>query len=128
MEKAASERPQWMLRNDSGLVVDAGGGGEAGGLGGGDVAGFGVGEGGAVSVDGVGVVRAEAEFLEGARVGCELGLPALVGLEFLHSGHGARVPLTGGFTGEIVFADQGLLDLSRALGSDALLSVKLLMA
>lgn len=58
---------------------------------------------------------AEAELDQGAGIGRELGLPAMIGLEFLHGGFSGRVPLTGGWTGQIVLANQGVLNLFGAL-------------
>lgn len=59
-------------------------------------------------------IRSQAEFDDGARVGDELGLPAVVGLELLHGGLGAAVPVSGGVSGEIPGVDQGGLDLCGA--------------
>jgi len=110
-------------------VDDAGAFGEAGGDAGGDGADGRRGcERGVFGVDGVGVVGAEAEGLDGAGVGHELGLPAVIGLILLHGGFGGRVPMTVGIFAEIVLADEGGLDFGDALGLNCLLAVKALAA
>ena len=107
------------------FVIDVGGGGEARGLGGGNGAcGLRRTEVGGAGVDGVGVVRAEAELFEGAGVGHEPGLPALVGLELLHGCLGGRVPLAAGVAGHVMLADEGLLNLGDAGGRNGLLAVE----
>ena len=111
----------------SGLVNDAGAFGEAGGDAGGDGGdGRRGAEGGCLGVDGVGIVGAKAQCLDGARVGHELGLPAVVGLVLLHGSFGGGVPRAVGIFGEIVLADKGGLNLGDALGIDSLLAVKAL--
>src|SRR5208283_1470563 len=75
-----------------------------------------------LGVDGRGVVGAEAEFLDGARVGEELGLPAVVGLVFLYGGLGGRVPLAVGIAAKVVLADESLLNLRHAVRVDGLLA------
>ena len=79
------------------FVIDVCGGCEAIGLSGGNGAdGRRRTEVGGVGVDGAGVVGAEAELLEGAGVGHQLGLPAVVGLVLLHGGFGCGIPLAVG--------------------------------
>ena len=56
------------------------------------------------------MVRTEAELDQSARIGSELGLPTLVGLEFEHGSLGVGVPFSGWFAAKVVLADQGLLD------------------
>src|SRR5262249_53532617 len=71
------------------------------------------------------VVGAQAQLDEGSRVGRDLVLPAVGGLV---AGHGilrTAVPVAAGFTGEIIFADQGFLDSAGAFRLDALLAVLL---
>ena len=56
------------------------------------------------------MVRTEAELDQSARIGSELGLPTLVGLEFEHGSLGVGVPFSGWFAAKVVLADEGLLD------------------
>ena len=60
------------------------------------------------------LLGAEAEEDEGAGVGDDFGLPAVVGLELLHSGDAFGVPGAGGFAGEVASLDESGLDLSGA--------------
>src|SRR5271157_6289890 len=82
------------------------------------------GERGVLCVDGVGVIGTESEFLEGAGVGHELGLPPLVGLVFLHGGDGGGVPLSVGLAGQIALANKGSLNLRDAGWVDGLLTAR----
>ena len=66
-------------------------------------------------VDGIRMIRTEAELDKSAGIGSEPGLPALVGLELQHCGLGARVPLGGRFATEIVLPNKGLLDRRNAV-------------
>ena len=62
---------------------------------------------------------AESELDEGAGVGSDLGLPAVVALELLHGGDAFGVPGAGGFTCEVALLDEGGLDLGGAVGGHA---------
>jgi len=64
----------------------------------------------------VGGLGAEAELDEGAGVGGDFGLPAVVALELLHGGDTVRVPGAGGLSGEVTLLDEGGLDCSGAFG------------
>ena len=63
---------------------------------------------------------AEAELDEGAGVGGNFGLPAVVALELLHGGDTVRVPGAGRLACEIALLDEGGLDLGGAVGGHAL--------
>lgn len=65
---------------------------------------------------------AEAEFDDGAGVGHQLGLPAIVGLEFLHRGLGLGVPMTAGLPGKVAGFDEGCLNFSGAVVVDCALA------
>lgn len=65
---------------------------------------------------------AEAQFDDGAGVGHQLSLPAVVGLELLHGGLGLGVPVAAGLTGEVAGLDEGGLDLSGAAVVDCALA------
>lgn len=67
------------------------------------------------------LIGAEAEFDEGAGVGNLFGLPAIVGLEFLHGFLRIRVPGTRGLTRKIMVADESFLNVTGALRVDFLL-------
>jgi hypothetical protein len=57
----------------------------------------------------------EAKFDDGAGVGDQLCLPAIVSLQLLHRGFGLRIPVAaGGVVGEIAGFDQSRLDLRGA--------------
>jgi len=58
---------------------------------------------------------AEAELDEGAGVGGQFGLPAVVSLILLHGRLGGGIPLPGGRRSEIVLADEGILNFAGAL-------------
>ncbi len=124
-EKAARDGGLFAgARFESELVAGACGSGEAGSLRCGNGAGRRrVGEGRVFGVDGRRVVGAEAELFEGARIGHQLGLPPLVGLELLHGGDGFGIPVAVGLAGEIVLANEGLLNLDDAGGLNGLLAV-----
>ena len=65
---------------------------------------------------------AETKFDNGSGVGHQFGLPAVIGLEFLHGGFCLRVAMAAGLTGEITRLDEGRLDLSGAAVVDCALS------
>jgi hypothetical protein len=69
-----------------------------------------------------GCAGAEAESDQRARIGCELGLPAMVGLVLLHGGFGFGIPFAAWRAIQIVGLDECGLDLGGALGRDAALS------
>ena len=58
--------------------------------------------------------RSKAEFDDGARVGDQFGLPAVVALEFLHGGFRSGVPMPRGLAGEVTGFDQRCLNLGSA--------------
>ena len=68
------------------------------------------------------LMGAEAQFDNGSGVGHQFGLPAVIGLEFLHGGFGLRVPMATGLTREITRLDEGRLNLSGAAVVDCALS------
>ena len=71
----------------------------------------------------VGVLSgSEAKLDDGAGVGNQFGLPAIVGLELLHGGFGLGVPVAGGFAGEVAGFDQRGLNLGGAGVVDSTLS------
>ena len=76
-------------------------------------------------IDGIGVVGTEAKFDESPRIGGDLGLPALVGLEFEHSGLCVAVPFGTRLTGHVVLPDKRLLDSCNTLGINGLLTMHL---
>ena len=68
-------------------------------------------------VGGLGLgLRAQAELDEGAGVGGDFGLPAVVALELLHGGDAFGVPGAGGFACQVALLDEGGLDLGGAVG------------
>ena len=69
------------------------------------------------------VIGTEAKFDEGARIGGGFRLPSIIGLKLLHGLFRSIVPDPGGFSAEVMFANQGFLDLTSALGIDLLLAV-----
>jgi hypothetical protein len=73
----------------------------------------------------VGIIRSQAELDEGAGIGRNFGLPAVVSLVAGHGFLGASVPDAAGLASEVMFADQGGLDLTGAFRLDALLPVLL---
>src|SRR5258708_2696363 len=66
--------------------------------------------------------RPKTELDDGARIGNEFRLPAVVTLEFLHGGFGSGVPMTRGFACEITRFDQRRLNLGRTGVVDSALS------
>ena len=114
------------------LAIYSGSGGKSCGLGRGNFTGFRItgfrfGKGRAVGVDGVGIVGTKAQLFESAGIRSELGLPTLIGLKLLHGGNGGAIPIAGGIAGEVVLADEGLLNLDRAGGIDTLLAMEFRM-
>ena len=51
-----------------------------------------------------------------------LALPSVVGLVAAHGVFAGLIPASGGFSVQVVFADQGLLDGSGSFGIDFLLA------
>ena len=58
--------------------------------------------------------RSEAKLDDGARVGNEFGLPAIIFLKLLHGGFSLRVPVTRRFAGKITGLDERSLNLRSA--------------
>ena len=54
---------------------------------------------------------AEAQLDDGAGVGHQFGLPAVVGLELLHGCFGLRIPVAACLAGEIAGLNEGALNL-----------------
>src|SRR5207237_4467872 len=71
------------------------------------------------------VTRSKSELAQGAGVGNDFALPALVGLEFAHRSRGPGVPNSGWLTVKVAFADQGFLNFASPIAGDLLLSVAL---
>lgn len=67
----------------------------------------------------------EAKLYQCAGVGDELGLPAIVGLHFLHGGFRCGVPMTAGLAGEVAGLDKGCLNLGGAFIVDGTLAGEL---
>lgn len=67
------------------------------------------------------LVWSQAELDKSAGIGRGLGLPAVIRLVFLHRRLAGTVPNARRFSGQIMLADQGLLNLQSALGIDFLL-------
>jgi len=64
----------------------------------------------------------KTELNDGARVGDEFCLPAVIALEFLHGGFGSSVPMTLGLAREVAGFDQRRLDLGGTSIVDSALS------
>lgn len=77
---------------------------------------------GTFRVEQISLVRSQTELDQGARIGNRLRLPTIGGLKFLHGGLGRCVPIPGRLPTQVVLANQGFLDLPRALGIDFLLA------
>lgn len=73
----------------------------------------------------VAVVRTQAELNQCARVGQNLGLPALLCLEAAHRFLRAVIPNAIGVAREVVLADQGFLDLAGPVRRNRLLTFRL---
>lgn len=69
------------------------------------------------------MIRPQAQLDEGAGIGCDFRLPAIVSLIPRHGGLCARVPVSGGLAIQIFLPDQSLLYLGCAGGINLLLSV-----
>ncbi len=76
---------------------------------------------GALRIEQMLVVRSQPQFDQRPRVGSGLALPAVGSLVVLHGFLCSVIPDPGGFSCEIVFANQRLLNLARAFGVDLLL-------
>src|SRR5262249_52811978 len=61
------------------------------------------------------MIRPKAQLDEGARIGRDLGLPAIGRLIAEHSVFGSTVPDSGGFSGKVMLANQCILDGYRPL-------------
>src|SRR5262249_18936850 len=70
-----------------------------------------------------GIVRPKTQFDEGAGVRCDLGLPPIGLLVTRHGVLSTRVPSSVGLAGQVVFANQSLLDGAGSLRQDALLTM-----
>ena len=64
----------------------------------------------------------KTELNDGARVGNEFCLPAVIALEFLHGGFGSSVPMTRGLAREVTGFDERRLDLGGTSIVDSALS------
>ena len=73
-------------------------------------------------VEGRGVIGTEAEILERARIGHQLGLPAVICLILLHCGDGGRIPIAIWVGGQVMLTNECLLNLGNALRFDGLLA------
>ena len=77
---------------------------------------------GAFGIEQMGLVRSESQSNERPRIGSSFGLPAVVGLILLHRRLGSAVPHAGGFSAQVMFANEGGLDLRGALRVNLLLA------
>src|SRR5574340_423024 len=77
--------------------------------------------GGGFGIDEVAAVRPQAQLDEGARIGGDLGLPAIGGLVADQGVLGALVPDAVGLAVEVVLTNQGRLNLAHPVGLDAAL-------
>src|SRR5271157_849394 len=68
-------------------------------------------KGGFLRVDRVGIIGTEAELFQRPCIRQQFRLPALGGLVLRHGRLGSLVPLAVGFAGQIVLADESLLNL-----------------
>lgn len=82
------------------------------------------GEARSVGVESCGVIGAEAEVFEGARIRHQLGLPAVIGLVLLHCIDGGGIPVAIRIGGQVVLANEGLLNLGDAIRLNGLLAAR----
>ena len=108
-------------------MADAGGGYESlrRGRGQGCRGAKGVETGSVAGIDGIRVVGTEAKFDESPRIGSDLGLPALIGLEFEHRGLGVAVPFGTRLAAQIMLPDERLLNSCNTLRINGLLTMHL---
>ena len=66
--------------------------------------------------------RTKTQLDQRARVGHLLALPSVVGLVAAHGVFAGLIPAAGGFSVQVMFADQGLLNGSGSFGIDFLLA------
>ena len=68
------------------------------------------------------LTRAETKLDQSPRVGYRLALPSLIRLVAAHGLFTGLVPCAGGFSAQVVLADQGFLNGLSSLGVDFLLA------
>lgn len=69
------------------------------------------------------MVRSQSQTDERSAIGCQLGLPAVIGLVLPHRHLGLRVPLSRGCARQILLVNQCGLNFSRAAGVNDALTV-----